>query len=110
MTSPPVSSLPTGKRPPLPELEERSQKLMTGRAQQEVKSAVHRELLTRIDLQKMGSLQDARARQQLLVLIHQLLSEQGIPLSVSERDRMAREVWTNCSAWARSSPCSRIQR
>src|SRR6059058_741089 len=92
MMSPAVPSVPIAKRPPLPDLEERGQKLMMGRAHQEVKSAVHRELLTRIDLQKLGSLQDGRARQQLLVLIHQLVSEQGIPLSVSERDRMAREV------------------
>ncbi len=92
MVTPAVHNVPLVKRTPFPEAEDRGQKLMMGRAHQEVKSAVHRELLTRIDLQKLGSLQDALARQQLLMLIHQLVSEQGIPLSVSERDRMAREV------------------
>lgn len=72
--------------------ESRPQKLLLGRAQQEVKSAVHRELLTRIDLEKLDFLKDARARQSLLTMIHQLLGEQNIPLSVIERDRMAREV------------------
>ncbi len=72
--------------------EGRPQKLLLGRAQQEVKSAVHRELLTRIDLEKLDFLQDPRARQSLLAMIHQLLGEQSIPLSVVERDRLAREV------------------
>jgi pilus assembly protein CpaF len=90
--TPAVANLNVIKRPPIAGAEDRSQKLLVGRAHQEVKSAVHRELLTRIDLQKLGSMQDTRARQQLLLLIHQLVSEQGIPLSVSERDRMAREV------------------
>ena len=65
---------------------------MLGRAQQEIKSAVHRELLTRIDLEKLDFLQDPRSRQSLLAMIHQLLGEQNIPLSVVERDRLAREV------------------
>jgi len=70
----------------------RPQKLLLGRAQQEVKSAVHRELLTRIDLEKLEFLEDPRARQSLLAMIHQLLGEQNTPLSVVERDRLAREV------------------
>ncbi len=72
--------------------EARPQKLLLGRAQQEIKSAVHRELLTRIDLEKLEFLQDPRSRQSLLAMIHQLLGEQAIPLSVVERDRLAREV------------------
>ena len=70
----------------------RPQKFLLGRAQQEIKSAVHRELLTRIDLEKLDFLQDPRSRQSLLAMIHQLLGEQNTPLSVVERDRMAREV------------------
>ena len=72
--------------------EQRPQKLMLGRAQQEIKSAAHRELLTRIDLEKLDFLQDPRSRQSLLAMIHQLLGEQNTPLSVVERDRLAREV------------------
>ena len=72
--------------------EPRPQKLLLGRAQQEIKSAVHRELLTRIDLEKLEFLDDPRARQSLLAMIHQLLGEQNTPLSVVERDRLAREV------------------
>jgi pilus assembly protein CpaF len=72
--------------------EARPQKLLLGRAQQEIKSAVHRELLTRIDLEKLDFLQDPRSRQSLLAMIHQLLGEQAVPLSVAERDRLAHEV------------------
>ena len=72
--------------------EPRPQKLLLGRAQQEIKSAVHRELMTRIDLEKLEFLEDPRARQSLLAMIHQLLSEQDMPLSAVERDRLAREV------------------
>jgi pilus assembly protein CpaF len=79
------------ERWPLPE-DGRSQKLLLGRAQQEIKSAVHRELLMRIDLEKLSLLQDPRAKQSLQVMIHNLVSQQGIPLSVLERDRLAREV------------------
>jgi pilus assembly protein CpaF len=81
-----VPRRPTG--PP----EVRPQKLLLGRAQQEIKSAVHRELLTRIDLEKLDFLQDPRSRQSLLAMIHQLLGEQNTPLSVVERDRLAHEV------------------
>ncbi len=72
--------------------EDGNTKLMLGRAHQEVKSAVHRELLNRIDLEKLGVVQDVRSRQQLLTLINQLVGEQGVPLSITERDRLGRQV------------------
>src|SRR5450755_232765 len=61
--------------------------------QQDVKSAVHRELINRVDLEKLGVMQDSRGSQhQLLAVIHQLIAEQQIPLSSAERDRLAKEV------------------
>lgn len=63
------------------------------KVQQDVKSAVHRELINRVDLEKLGVMQDSRgSQQQLLAIIHQLIAEQGIPLSTAERDRLAKEV------------------
>ena len=67
-------------------------KQMVGRAQQEVKSAVHRDLINKLDLEKLFFMEDARARQQLLGIIFQLVSEQGIPFSAMERERIANEV------------------
>lgn len=61
--------------------------------QQELKSAVHQELIERLDLEKLGEAQDTRTgQQQLLTLIQQITGEQGIPLSSVERDRVAHEV------------------
>jgi len=65
---------------------------LLARAQQEVKSAVHRELINKVDLEKLLFMQDTRGRQQLLALILQLVAENGIPFSASERMRLANEV------------------
>src|SRR5271165_4225140 len=59
---------------------------------QDLKSAVHRELISRLDLEKLMRTPDGLARQQLLAVIHQLLGQPGIPLSAIERDVLAREV------------------
>ncbi len=60
---------------------------------QELKSAVHQQLIQRIDLEKLGVLQDNRGAQaQLIAIIQQLIAEQGTPLSATERDRLGREV------------------
>ncbi len=61
--------------------------------QQQLKSAVHTELIQRLDLEKLDEIQQTRAgQQQIFVLIQQILSEQGVPLSAAERDRLAQEV------------------
>ncbi len=70
----------------------RSANPLLARAQQEVKSAVHRELINKADLEKLLYMQDSHARQQLLGLILQLVSEHGVPFSASERTRLANEV------------------
>jgi len=61
--------------------------------QQEIKSAVHQGLIKRLDLDKVALMHENRASQkQLLDAIHQLIDEQSIPLSLSERERLAQEV------------------
>ena len=61
--------------------------------QQQLKSAVHKELINRLDLDKLSEIQETQAGQkQLFALIQTLLMEQGVPLSGAERDRLAREV------------------
>jgi pilus assembly protein CpaF len=78
----------------IPLVAERTRKAnpLLGRAQQEVKSAVHRELIGKVDLEKMLFMQDSHARQQLFGVILQLVAEHGVPFSASERDRLASEV------------------
>lgn len=61
--------------------------------QQEVKSAVHRELLKRLDLERLDEFNETRSgQQQLFGIIHRIMSEQAIPLSSTERDRLTQEV------------------
>ena len=70
----------------------RSDNPLLARMQQEVKTAVHRELIGKVDLEKLLFMQDSRARQQLLSVILQLVGEYGVPFSASERTRLANEV------------------
>ncbi len=68
-------------------------RLLREKEQQELKSAVHQELIQRIDLEKLGEAQESRAgQQQLFTLIQQIIGEQSVPLSSVERDRLAQEV------------------
>ena len=61
--------------------------------QQQIKSAVHKELIKRMDLERLSEINQTRVgQQQLFGLIQQLTSEQGVPLSGIERDRIAQEV------------------
>jgi len=61
--------------------------------QQQIKTAVHKELIKRLDLDKLSDIQETQTGQkQLFLLIQQLLVEQGVPLSGAERDKLAQEV------------------
>ena len=60
--------------------------------QQHIKTSVHKELIKRIDLDKLGEMQERGGQQQLFLAIQQIINEQGVPLSSAERDRLAQEV------------------
>jgi pilus assembly protein CpaF len=61
-------------------------------AKQELKTTLHRELLNRIDLEKLTSLEDVRGRLHVQEVIHDLVGRLDTPLSTGERDRLSREV------------------
>jgi len=63
-----------------------------GKAYQELKTSVHRDLLNRIDLEKLMFLEDSKARFQLLGVIQELVGNLSTPLSAVERERLSREV------------------
>jgi pilus assembly protein CpaF len=65
---------------------------VSAKAYQELKTTLHRELLGKIDLEKLTSLEDVRARAQVEQVIQDLIVELETPLSTAERDRLAREV------------------
>ncbi|PYX90255.1 MAG: pilus assembly protein CpaF [Acidobacteria bacterium] len=62
------------------------------RSQQELKSSLHRQLLSKVDLEKLTSLQDVRARTQVQSVIYDLIGAANVPLSGAEKDRLCREV------------------
>src|SRR5712672_3308395 len=59
---------------------------------QELKTSLHRDLLNKIDLEKLTSLQDVRARTQIQTVIYELIGAANVPLSGAERERICREV------------------
>jgi pilus assembly protein CpaF len=65
----------------------------TTAARLEMKTAVHRALIERVNLEKIGVIKGNRSGQfVLLEAIHKLINEQGVPLTVSEREKLAQEV------------------
>src|SRR5512146_206737 len=65
---------------------------MAPQAHPQLNSSLHRDLLNKIDLEKLRYLQDSRARTQILGLIQELVGTLNVPLSAVEPDRRSREV------------------
>jgi len=61
---------------------------------QELKTAVHHELIRRMDLEKLSAIQsdETAGRQRLMAIILQLIGEQSTPLSTADRDRLAQDI------------------
>src|SRR5438309_7919985 len=59
---------------------------------QELKSSLHRDLLNKIDVEKVATMRDERTRSQALAVIQDLVANLKTPLSGRERERLALEV------------------
>src|SRR5256885_16734632 len=59
---------------------------------QELKTGLHRDLLSKIDLEKLTTLQDVRARTQVQTVIYELISVANVPLNGADKERVCREV------------------
>src|SRR5712692_4682440 len=59
---------------------------------QELKSSVHRDLLNKVDLEKVATVRDERTRAQALAVIQDLVANLQTPMSGRERERLALEV------------------
>src|SRR5215470_6489913 len=59
---------------------------------QQVKSDLHRRILDRLDLEKLGRTNSETAREEVLVLIRNSVNSEAVPLSFAERERLAREI------------------
>ncbi len=59
---------------------------------QELKSSVHRDLISRVDLERVATQRDESTRAQVLSVIQDLVATLKTPLSGRERDRLSLEV------------------
>ncbi len=59
---------------------------------QQVKADLHRKILDRLDLEKLGRSTGNAAREEVLVLIRNSVNSEAVPLSFAERERLSREI------------------
>ena len=59
---------------------------------QQVKADLHRKILDRLDVEKLGRSTGDSAREEVLVLIRNSVNSEVIPLSFAERERLSREI------------------
>jgi pilus assembly protein CpaF len=58
----------------------------------ELKASVHRKLLNRLNLEALASAERGRAESEIRTLVTELLADEGMPLSLSERDVLFSEL------------------
>ncbi len=82
-----------GAPPPSPDVRTTSTTLSES-ARNQLKTAVHNDLLKRLDLARLNAMQaeGAEGRAQLLTTVYGFVGEQGVPLSATDRDKVANEV------------------
>src|SRR5438552_12204758 len=81
--SPPIALAPTA----------RQQNVDARRTQYlEVRGAVHRKLLTKLNLEKLATSDRKHVEAEIRALVATLIAETGIPLSVAERDAILGDV------------------
>src|SRR5256884_7893216 len=59
---------------------------------QQVKADLHRKILDRLDLEKLGRTPSTAAREEVLLVIRNTVNSEAVPLSFAERERLAREI------------------
>src|ERR1700684_939304 len=59
---------------------------------QQVKADLHRKILDRLDLEKLGKSAGDSARDEVLIVIRNAVNSEAVPLSFAERERLSREI------------------
>ncbi len=59
---------------------------------QQVKADLHRKILDRLNLEKLGRANDATARDEVLTIIRSTVALEAVPLSFAERERISRDI------------------
>ena len=62
------------------------------RVYQDLKTSIHRDLLNKVDLEKVATVRDDRTRRQVFAVVQDLVSNLKTPLSGPERERLSLEV------------------
>jgi len=83
-----VSTNPVGA----PAWDEKKRTGLSFKVYQDLKSSVHRDLLSKVDVEKIATVRDERTRAQVLAVIQELVANLKTPMSGRERERLALEV------------------
>jgi len=75
-----------------PAVEDKKRPGLSFQVYQSLKSSVHRELLSKIDLEKVATVRDSRIRTQVFAVIQDLVASLTVPMSGPEKERLALEV------------------
>ena len=59
---------------------------------EKMKSGLHTTLLSRIDLEKLSSVDDGKARRAVATIIQEIVGTQKVPLNASEKDRVENDL------------------
>jgi len=57
---------------------------------QQVKADLHRKILDRLNLEKLGKTPGDAAREEVLIVIRNTVNSEAVPLSFAERERLSR--------------------
>ncbi len=82
----------SGPMKPIQMGDEKKQSGLHFKVYQELKSAVHRDLLNKVDLERVAVVRDERTRAQALAVIQDLVANLQTPMSGRERERLSLEV------------------
>src|SRR5437879_8224538 len=58
----------------------------------QVKTELHRKILDRLDLEKLGRTPSNAAREEVLLVLRNTVNSEAVPLSFAERERLSREI------------------
>jgi pilus assembly protein CpaF len=86
-----ITPTPSGVRP-LPTDDGKKQSGLNFKVYQDLKSSVHRDLLNKVDLERVAKVRDERTRAQALAVIQDLVASLQTPMSGRERERLSLEV------------------
>jgi pilus assembly protein CpaF len=84
--------VPSGAIAAMPIADDKKKAGLSFKVYQELKSSVHRDLLNKIDVEKVATVRDERTRSQALAVIQDLVASLQTPLSGRERERLSLEV------------------